>query len=104
MDRNNQPQQPRGQGIEPEAGGILHLARLCAAQLDRELAHLETVRDLLKQVYAAAVASKPQGLADLLERQKGVAEAAADVRAERDRFRAEAGAVLGLPADAVTVR
>src|SRR5438105_13924970 len=108
MDTSSKLQPPRGPAtqapaIEPDAGGVLRLAQLCFAQLDREQAYLETARDVLRQVYAAGVASKAQRLADLLEPQRAVALAAAEVRAERDRFRAEASAVLGLPLSDVTV-
>jgi hypothetical protein len=104
MDTSSKPQQRRGPAVEPEADGALQLARLCCAQLDREQAHLETARAVLRQVYAAALASKPQPLADLLARQKSVAQDAESVRAERARFRAQAAAVLGTSADTVTLR
>jgi len=90
--------------VLPESADSLRLVQLCSAHLDREQAHLETTRELLRKVYAAALASKPQGLADLLERQKSTAEASAGIRAERERFRTEAGNLLGIATQAVTVR
>jgi hypothetical protein len=103
MHTSSHPQPRHEPDMLPESADSLRLVRLCSAHLDREQAHLETTREVLRKVYAAARASKPQELSDLLERQKNVAEATAGIRAERERFRAEAGCLMGIAVEAVTV-
>jgi hypothetical protein len=90
--------------IERDFGAVLRLIQLCDAHLDREEAHLETTREALREIYTAAVAGRPQELADVVQRREDTARGTAEMRGERQGFRTEAGAMLSIPAESVTLR
>jgi hypothetical protein len=79
------------------------LAKLCLLHLECEEALLAASADVLREVYAAAIEGNRQGMADAIQRQQGAETALAALRLERDSFRRQAGAHLGIPAQAITV-
>jgi hypothetical protein len=79
------------------------LAKLCLLHLDCEQALLAATEDVLRQVYAAAIEGNRPGMTLALKHQEGAEKALAELRQQRDSFRRQAGACLGIPAESVTL-
>jgi hypothetical protein len=79
------------------------LTRLCLEHLAREEAQLAATLAALTDIRAALLGKDHAALGDALVRHDATVRAAEEATRRRDAFRQEAGALLGVPAESVTL-
>jgi hypothetical protein len=79
------------------------LAQLCHERAASELAYLEATLDHLRRVRGALTSTQPDRLAAAVQNAQSAAGAFRGMEAERNRFREQAGALLGMAPHAVTL-